>query len=144
MEIIIAGFLTAVLAFMLFITGMVLNKNGRSFNESKRYGYGEVVGYDCGDQSSRYTLLVRIPELHDGKIYNCKSGKINIGNYPKGSVVNIIYAPKSIVGIEVIEVYLSDCPPADSVALGKKFKILSIVMFVISCILMVAGIATTL
>ncbi len=144
MSFLFAAVMVSLFALALLIIGLATEKSGKSFCANQRRGQAEVVGYERINQSNRYTLLVSIPELNDGKIYNCTSGKINLADYPKGTVVDVMYAPKKIIGISVVEVHLSNNPPANSLRLGHGIKIVSIVMFVTAVVLAVAGLATIL
>ena len=135
----------AVVAFfsaVLLMIGIALEKSGKSFEDNKRRGRAEVVGYERADQSDWYTLLVRIPSLNDGKIYNCTAGKINISHYPKNSVIDVFYTPKQIAGIKLIEVHLLDKPPADSIKIGCGIKKVSYAMFFVAGVITVIGILT--
>ena len=140
----IAAGVIAFIAFTLFIIGFSLGRQGSSFEKNKRMGQAEVVGYERGERSNWYTLLVRIPELNDGKIYNCTAGKMNISQYPKGSVIDVLYAPKKVAGINVVEVHLLSNPPADSSKVGRGIKKFSVAMLAIAVMLVVAGIVTIL
>lgn len=144
MGFLIAAIVIAVFALALLIIGAALEKSGRSFRENQRKGLAEVVGYERAEQSNWYTLLVRIPALNDGKIYNCTAGKIHLSQYPKGSVIRVLYAPKRIAGMNVVEVHLLDDPPADSSRLGRGIKRVSIIMLVAAGVIAVAGLAALL
>lgn len=139
MGILISALIIAFFAVVLLIIGIALESKGKLFAKNKRCGQAEVVGYERADQSDWYELLVRIPDLDDEKIYNCTAGKINISQFPKGSVIDVSYAPKKIVGLNVVEVHLLDNPPADSLKIGCGVKKISIAMFVIACILAIIG-----
>lgn len=144
MVFLIAAIVIAFFAMVLLVIGAAMVSKGKSFNENKRYGVAEVVGYECAEQSNWYSLLVRIPELNDGKVYNCTAGKINPSDYPKGKAVDVIYAPKKVAGIIFVEAHLRKNPPADTVRIGQGIKKISIAMLVIAGILIVLGIATLL
>lgn len=131
-------------AVILLVVGVALERKAKSFNENVRSGKAEVVGYDRTNQSDWYTLLVRIPELNDGKIYNCTAGKINLSQYPKGAIIDVLYAPKTIVGIKIVEVHLCDNPPADSFRLGRGIKRFSLALLVLTAILIVVGLITVI
>lgn len=144
MGLLIGAGVVAFFAIVLLIIGVSLERSGKSFEENKRRGRAEVVGYDRADQSNWYTLLVRIPELNDGKLYNCTAGKINISDYPKGAVIDVFYAPKKVAGMNIVEVHLLDNPPADGSRLGSGIKKFCIAMFVIAALLAVVGVITLL
>lgn len=144
MGFLIAAVVVAFFAMVLLIIGAAMVSKGKSFNENKRYGVAEVVGYERAEQSNWYTLLVRIPELNDAKVYNCTAGKINPSDYPKGKTVDIIYAPKKVAGIKFVEAHLRENPPADTTRLGQSMKKISVAMLVIAGILIVLGIVTLL
>lgn len=144
MGFLIAAASVAFFAFVLLIIGSAMERKGKSFNENTRQGVAEVVGYERAEQSNWYTLLIRIPELNDGKVYNCTAGKINPSDYPKGKTVDIIYAPKKAAGIKFVEAHLRENPPPDTTRLGIGIKKISVAMLVIAGILIVLGIATLL
>lgn len=144
MGFLIAGAVIAFIAAVLLIIGAALVRQGKSFRENMRYGIAEVVGYERAEQSDWYTLLIRIPELNDGKVYSCTAGKISPAAYPKGKVVEIIYAPKKVAGIRFVEAHLRENPPADTVRLGNGIKKISVAMLAIAGILVVSGIVTLL
>lgn len=144
MGLLIAATVIAFIAITLLIIGIALVSKGNSFHENKQYGKAEVVGYERADQSNWYTLLIRIPKLNDGKIYNCTAGKIDLSSYPKGTVIDIVYAPKKLAGINYVEAHLLDNPPADSTKLGSGIKKFAIAMLVIAGILVLVGITTLL
>lgn len=140
----IAAMVVAFFALVLFIIGTALKKQNAGFQQNKRHGLAEVVGYKRSSQSNYLSLLVRIPALNDGQTYICTSGKINTSDYPKGSVVKVWYAPKRVAGIHVVEVYLYDNPPADSTKIAQGIIRLSVVMFAIVGMLTAAGLSTLL
>lgn len=144
MGFLIAAIVVAFFAIVLLIIGAAMVSKGKSFNKNKRYGAAEVVGYERAEQSNWYTLLIRIPELDNGKIFNCTAGKINPSDYPKGKVIDIIYAPKKVAGISFVEAHLRENPPADTTRLGQNTKKISVAMLVIAGILIVIGITALL
>ena len=144
MGFLIAAIVVAFFAIALLIIGVAMVSTGKSFHANKRYGKAEVVGYERADQSDWYTLLIRIPELNDGKIYNCTAGKIDLSSFPKGTVIDIVYAPKKVAGIHFIEAHLLDNPPADTTRIGTEIKKFAIAMLVIAGILVVVGMTTLL
>lgn len=144
MVFLIAAIVVAFFAVVLLIIGVAMVSKGKSFHENKRYGKAEVAGYERGEQSNWYTLLIRIPELNDGKIYNCTAGRINLSSYPKGAVIDIIYAPKRVANINFVEAHLLDNPPADTIRLGTGIKKFAIAMFAIAGILIILGITALL
>lgn len=144
MNFLFAAAMVSVFALALLIIGLSMEKNGKSFCANQRRGWAEVVGYRRAEESNWYTLLVRIPELNDGKFYSCSAGKINLSDYPKGTVVDVLYAPKRVVGMNIVEVHLLNNPPKDSIQLGRRIKVASIVMLVAAAALTVAGIVSIL
>lgn len=144
MSFFIAAATVAFFALVLLIAGSALHKQNARFQNNKRHTRAEVVGYKCSSQSNYSTLLVRIPELNDGQNHNCESGKINKSDYPIGSLVDIWYAARKMVGIDVVEVYLYSNPPADSTKTARAIVGISIILFAIAGILTVAGFVTLL
>lgn len=119
------------LLFFLFVVFLVaasaLRKSARAFQEGARSGKAEVVGYEREERSSWYTLLVKIPALNDNMTHNCHAGKIRIADYPKGAVIDVIYAEKRVMGIPVIEVRLKENPPVSTAAVSAVFRAVSLV-----------------
>lgn len=145
MEVLFAGeCATAFFAIVLFIVGITLEREGADFNANVRSGKAEVVGYERTAKSNWYELLVRIPDLNDGKIYNCTAGKgINPSEHPKGTMVDVLYAPRTIVGIRVIEAHLKDNPPADKAHLGRIIEQLAFALLGVAAILCIVGIVAS-
>lgn len=145
MEVLFAGeCATAFFAIVLFFVGIALEREGADFNANARSGKAEVVGYERTAKSNWYELLVRIPDLNDGKIYNCTAGKgINPSEYPKGAIVDVLYAPKTIVGIRVIEAHLKENPPADKARVGRIIEQLAFALLGVAAILCVVGIVAS-
>ncbi len=135
---------TAFFTIVLFIVGITLEREGTDFIANARSGKAEVVGYERTAKSNWYELLVRIPDLNDGKIYNCTAGKgINPSEYPKGTIVDVLYAPKTIVGIRVIEAHLKENPPADKARLGRIIEQLAFALLGVAAILCIVGIVAS-
>lgn len=145
MEVLFAGeCATVFFAIVLFFVGIAMEREGADFNANVRSGKAEVVGYDRAEQSNWYTLMVRIPELNDGKVYNCTAGKgINPSEYPKGTMVDVLYAPKTIAGIRVIEAHLKDNPPADKARLGRIIEQLAFALLGVATILCIVGVVAS-
>lgn len=76
-----AGVITCV-AFALLICGGILEKQGEDFRRNCRVAKAEVVGYDRSYERGS-TLLVRIPELNDGKLHSCVVGSGRLEKYQK-------------------------------------------------------------
>lgn len=130
----------ACVAFCLLICGVAIGKETEGFRENCRTAKAEVVGYDRSYERGN-TLLVRIPELNDGKLHSCIVGSGLLETYPKGTVVDVRYAAKKTMGISVLQVQLRDDPPNHGKT-GHIMKRVSIAMLGIAGILVVAGIAT--
>ncbi len=139
MEYFFAAFIIMFIAIVLLILGISFIRQGESFQKNKRYATAVVVGYERAEKSNWYSLLIRIPELHNNNIYNCTGGRIKPSAYPKGQAVDIVYAPKKTAGITFVEAHLKDDPPADSARLGYGIRNISIAMLVIAGILIVVG-----
>lgn len=121
----LAGFL-----FFLFIifsvVAVALRKSADAFQEGAQFGKAEVVGYEREEHSSWYTLLVKIPTLNDNMIRSCHAGKIRIADYPKGTIVDVIYAKKQVMGLPVVEVHLRENPPASTATASTVFRSISL------------------
>jgi len=132
-------------AIMLFfyidfkIIVMILKRNAKYFEENKKYGKAEVVGYDSSEGSRWYSLIVRVLNLNESKTYICNSAKINIHDYPKGKIVDVIYA---VTKRGHVNVYLRDRMPADEGHMSKIFNVVSKIILAITIILLMIGIAT--
>lgn len=135
----IAGSITFFFSLPLLMAGIILHKQNVNFNKNKRYGKAEVVGYDREEQSNFYQLLVKLPELNDGKLYNCHSGKsIDTFKYPKGTVVDVMYSPQKFMGINVMEVHLLEDLPTSKEKLSNYFKYISYLLL-LSIIFIIIG-----
>lgn len=143
MGLLICAGVIACVAFALLICGGLLEKEGEDFRRNCRVAKAEVVGYDRSYERGS-TLLVRIPERNDGKIYSCIVGSSLLETYPKGTMVDILYAAKKTMGIYVLQVQLRDDPPRDHGKTGHAMKKVSIAMLFIVVVLVVVGIAVSL
>lgn len=127
------------IAIVLLIASVALRKQAESFKQNMRVGKAVVAGYDRADESNWYTLVVKIPALNDNSLYNCTGGNIDTSKYPIGTEVDVLYAPKKIMGINMVEVHLVENPPADSAKLSRGFKNIALALFAIAGIILVLG-----
>ncbi len=134
---ILAG-ITLLLSFSMFIIGRFLKKDADFFEENMRKGKAEVVGYNRAEKSNWYSLAVKLIDV-DEHIFNCEAGKININDYPVGSIVSVIYVKKRTFGIDVFEVHLADNPPGDKKKISNVMMKISLVLFVVSVIMTIIG-----
>lgn len=125
---------------VLLIIGVSAQKSERGFNEHKCRGKAEVVGLTRSGQSDQYTLLVRIPELNDGKLYSCSVGRIKASTYSKNSTVDVVYAKKTVAGFSIVEVRLLKDPPKSNMMIGRIITRFAIALYLISSILIIIGI----
>ncbi len=142
MNFIISGIVILFFGMALLIISNAIIKNSDYFNSNKCYGQAEVVGYDQGEQTNRHTLLVRILGINDNNVYGCAAGKIIISDYPKGKIVDVIYAPKKSFGIRLKEVHLRNNPPGNRTAIGNVIKKLAWGSVTVGLIMIFAGIIT--
>lgn len=128
-------------AVILLLGSVALEREGADFAANVRFGKAEVVGYNQAEQSNGYTLLVRIPELNDDKLYNCIAGKgTNPWEYPEGAIVDVLYVPRTIEGINVIEaIYLKENQPVDKARIGKTMEQVAFALLGVDAILFIAG-----
>lgn len=140
MGLLIGAGVIACIASAILIGGSALEKEGEDFRKNCRVAKAEVVGYDRSYERGS-TLLVCIPERNDGKIYSCVVGSGQLEKYPKGMVVDILYAAKSTMGIPVLQIQLLDDPPRDRGQTGRVMKNTAFVMLCIAGVLAVVGIA---
>ena len=140
MGLVIGAIVILVFAIVFLITGIVLEREGKYFEAHKRNGKAEIVGYDSSPESSTYAFSVKILDLNDGKLYTCPAGKRILTRYRKGDIVNVLYAPKRVVGLNVVEVYLIDNLPRNRVNLGCTVKNISFVLLGIAIIMGIVGI----
>lgn len=138
-------FFSAAVLLIFFIDfeviGMILSKSAENFKANKKKGTAEVVGYDSSEQSRWYSLIVKVKELNDGKTYICNSAKISIHEYPKGSIVDVMYVNTKVLGTQV---YLSDKMPADKASMAAVFKKIGFIILVPTMILVVFGVYSVL
>ena len=140
MGFIVTAGIISIFALGFMIIGHALNKEGRDFEQIKRVGKAKVVGYDGTEESNVYNLLVEILEINDGKLYTCEPSMSNLIDYPVGRIIDVCYATKKVMGINVIEVHLLDSPPVNSSKFGSVIKKCGIVLFIIAFILIIVGI----
>lgn len=126
------------------VIGLILKRSARNFYENQKKGTAEVVGYDSSEQSRWYSLIVKIIELNDGKTYICNSAKINIHNYPKGKIIDVIYVTSKIAGKNMIQVYLLDNLPANKMVVAKVFTRLGYFILIVVIVLILLGIYSIL
>ena len=120
------------LCLIFFIVGIILRRNAGAFERGSRIGKAEVVGYTREERSSWYTLLVRLPELNDGKVYNCMAGTIRTADYPKGTTVDVIYATRRVLGMDTVEVHLMEKQPANQTAVATAFRTIAIFCLILA------------
>ena len=126
------------------LIAVILKRSSVYFDEHKKYGNGEVVGYSAngGSEGSkrRYSLLVKVIELDNNKTYDCGTVN-NIHDYPKGSIVKVVYA---ITKRGRVRVYLTDSMPADESSMSKVFNIISLISLIVTLGLAIIGVITML
>lgn len=127
------------LAMIFYITGKILNKSDRNFKKNMRYGRAEVIGYDREEESDWYTLIVKLCDIADKSSYNCKSKKINIADYPKGKLVDVVYAPKFVMGAVWYDVRLNETGklPTEDGILAKGFETVGIICLILAVIIFI-------
>lgn len=132
----VLGLGASIVAITLLICAFAIDRDNRSFEKNKRFGKAEVTAYNRVSQSDAYTLYVRIPELSYKNTYSCSHGRINVSDYPPGTIVDVMYAPKKIAGNDYADIRLIDSPPADSSGIARMLKIISIFMIIalLACI----------
>ena len=121
------------------IISVILKKSAKYFHENKQFGRAEDVGYDASEGSRWYSLIVKVLDLNDDKTYICNSAKVNIHDYPKGTIVDVAYATTKHGRVQV---YLSNCLPADKASMAKVFNIIAIISMAITLGLLVASVIT--
>lgn len=135
----IAGVLFVFFINFIIITS-ILRKNANRFDETQRKGTAEVVGYDSSEQSRWYSLIVKVRELKDNKTYIVNSAKINIHDYPQGSVISVVYAKTEIFGKEMYQVYLPEKMPPSNQGMAKVFHWLSMILLFFTIGFGIAGV----
>lgn len=140
----IASFVVGVIGLSLYIPGLFLERQSRHFEENKRRGRAEVVGYQRAEESQRYLLTVRLLDANDGKTYPCSGRGILPSRYPLGTVVDVQYTPQRVLGVQIMKVQLFDAQPAKGIRIGMVIKRIAIVLLVITLLLTAAGIISLL
>lgn len=132
----------AFIALILNIIGKYSQHQADNFEEKKHIGKAEIVGYDqsSGNPTASYSLMVKIPELSDGKLYSCEPAMTNLTEFPKGKTIDVLYAPVKIMGVDTVEVHLISEPPVRKSKLGQKVKKLAKILMVTSLILAGIGV----
>lgn len=131
---VVLGLGPLIVAITLWICAYAIDRDNRDFEKNKQFGKAVVTSYNRVSQSDAYTLYVRMPELSDKNTYSCSHGKINVGDYPPGKIVDVMYVPKKMAGINYADIRLIDSPPANRSGFARVLKIISI--FIISIILL--------
>ncbi len=139
-DVLIVAAVVAIFGFSLFVIGFALKRQVNRFMANARACRAEVIGYTRGGNSSWYTLLVKLIGAEDDGVYSCKSGKINTWDYPKGTIINVVYSPQKMLGINFPEIHLADNPPHGSIKLGRIIEWFGLALLVISVILVTVGI----
>lgn len=121
------------------IISVILKRSAKYFHENKQFGRAEVVGYDASEGSRWYSLIVKVLDLNDNKTYICNSAKVNIHDYPKGTIVDVAYATTKHGRVQV---YLSNCLPVDKASMAKVFNMIAIISMIITLGLLIAGVIT--
>ena len=122
-----------VISFLIYIINKFYESEIKQFNQNKKIGKAELIGYDRSDSSDWYIPLVEIIGLNDGKLYSCKMNRNGV-NYKKGDIIDVEYANIKKLGIEV---HSLDNPPKNLLII---FKNIYIVSFIIAIICGVIGI----
>ena len=130
-------FASVVFVFFLniLIISIILKNNARRFENTKKKGTAEVIGYDTSEGARWRSLIVKLNDLDDNKRYICNSGKIDIQNYPKRTIIDVIYA-SSFLGRQV---YLTNNMPASKTGVAKVFSIIASFLFVLTLVLAGVG-----
>ncbi len=134
---ILAG-IALLFSLALFVIGRFFKKDAVFFEENKRKGSAEVVGYNRAEKSNWYSLAVKLIDV-DEHVFDCDAGKIKTSDYPVGSIVSVIYVHKKTFGIDVFEVHLADNPPGDKMKISNVMMKISLVLFVVSVIMTIIG-----
>lgn len=111
------------------IISVVLKCDAEYFQKHKKSGCAEVVGYDTSEGSRWYSLVVKVLDLSDSKTYICNSAKVDIHDYPKGAIVDVLYI---VTKHGHTQVYLADCLPADKSGIAKVFNNMSVICGVVA------------
>ena len=120
--------------------------NIESYENNKKYGTAEVVGYreERGSDSSFvvYKLSVKIEQLN-GKVYECSVNEQGDGLekiYPIGTIIDVVYWERKIWGIKSISVFINDSDIVSKLIkthtiFANIFKWLEILSFIVLIIL---------
>lgn len=138
----VIAFVFLFLAICFAVVAIALRKRANAFANGKRYGKAVVVGYDSGEGSPSYSLLVKLPELNDGKLYNCSASRKRLAKYPVGAVVDVAYAPVRVFGITAYDVRLAEDSADDRRGVARAFAIVAFAMGVAAvafCVRALAG-----
>lgn len=144
MKFLFAACVVAVFVIVFLIIGVSIERLDKRFHENKRVGKAEIVGYHSTHDSEPNTLLVRILELNDGMLYGCGYSEKKYGKCTIGTVVEVLYAPMKIFGINVVQVYMLDNPPQNTTKLCKVIKIFALVLLFVAWLLAAIGLIAML
>lgn len=88
---IIIGPILIIFALIMFLGGLHLRKDERTFQENKIYTEGVIVGYYREDYNRWDTPEVSLNIDGKEKIFKCKSRKMNSKTHPRGTKVKVVY-----------------------------------------------------
>lgn len=137
----IAGVLLSI-SMSIMIAAITTRKSRTQFDANKSTGKAVVCGYEQGPGTGHISSLIVHFEDDEDKInYSCPLGKgTNAADYPVGTIVDVIYAPVVMFGINSCEVRLKDFPPPNSKSYESGFKTAAVILFIISLALIGTGI----
>lgn len=128
-------------AVVFLVSAAVVRRDAEWFSSEMRRGRAVVEGYRRKERSSWYTLLVRLPEVGDGKqVYECSAGKIRTADYPKGKIVEVYYAKRKQMGLNTVRIVLEENRPTDGMVVAKVFRLIGIAGILLGGILCGAAI----
>ena len=137
------SFLTIIIAFVLLITIYYIQKETRYFDEHKKRGVVEIVGYDRKDRISlteaTWDFSVRFvnnEEIENNKVFLCLTEGLNSKDYPIGTKINVWYAKKG----RAVHMEMEEHPPKRNLKLREVVKTIGICFLAISILFLAIGI----
>lgn len=141
----ILSFFTVIIAFILLITIYYVQKESQYFDEHKKRGVVEIVGYDRKDRISlteaTWDFSVRFvnnEEIENNKVFLCLTEGLNSKDYPIGTKINVWYAKKGYA----VHIEMEEHPPKRNLKLREVVKTIGICFFTISILFLAIGIFT--
>ena len=125
----------------VLLISIYLSKSNKSFQAGRRIGKAEVVGRDYAEGSAWPTSLVKLIGVnHEGMFTLHSDNYQRDGQLPNGTILDVEYAPKQILGHTYYEVYLLGSRASNTKNPGRATMVISVLLFVAALAFLIVGI----